>query len=76
MEIEDEMYFVRVDSSRTTVLLESSSPDHGSSCAAWAHELGRGRVFCFTPGHRPEVLAATGYRQILSQGLRWALRSG
>jgi type 1 glutamine amidotransferase len=70
--IRDEMYFVRVDSVRTTILMESVSPDYGSSAAAWAHHLGRGRVFCFTPGHRDEVLSHPGYRGILKRGLRWA----
>ena len=70
--IRDEMYFVRVDSAQTTVLMESYSPDYGSSAAAWAHQAGRGRVFCFTPGHRDEVLSDPAYRTVLGRGLRWA----
>lgn len=70
--IRDEMYFVRVDSTETTVLLESWSPDYGSSAAAWAHQAGEGKVFCFTPGHRQEVLSHPGYRTVLARGLRWA----
>jgi type 1 glutamine amidotransferase len=73
-ELKDEMYFVRVDSARTTKLFELSHPDYGTSCAAWAHESGQGRVFCFTPGHTVEVLNDPGYRAILESGLRWALR--
>ena len=73
-ELTDEMYFVRVDSARTTKLLELVHADYGSSCAAWAHELGKGRVFCFTPGHTEEVLAHPGYQGVLDRGLRWALR--
>jgi len=73
-ELKDEMYFVRVDSSRTTRLLELAHIDYGTSCAAWAHEVGRGRVFCFTPGHTVEVLSDPGYRRFLDRGLRWALR--
>jgi type 1 glutamine amidotransferase len=57
LELQDEMYFVRVDSSQTTRLLEVFSPDYGSSAAAWAHTFGSGKVFCFTPGHRAEVLS-------------------
>jgi hypothetical protein len=75
-ELTDEMYFVHVDSARTTKLLELFHPDYGSSCAAWAHEAGRGRVFCFTPGHTEEVLNDPGYRTALETGLRWALRLG
>ena len=73
-ELTDEMYFVRVDSARTTRLLELFHPDYGTSCAAWAHTAGSGRVFCFTPGHTPDVLNNAGYRQFLERGLRWALR--
>jgi type 1 glutamine amidotransferase len=69
--IRDEMYFVRVDSASTTRLLETYSPDYGSSTAAWAHGCGAGRVFCFTPGHRAEVLQDTSYRRFLAQGIRW-----
>ena len=73
-ELTDEMYFVRVDSARTTRLLEVFHPDYGTSCAAWAHTVGSGRVFCFTPGHTVEVLNNAGYRRFLERGLRWALR--
>jgi type 1 glutamine amidotransferase len=74
-ELTDEMYFVRVDSARTTRLLEVAHPDYGTSCAAWAHTVGAGRVFCFTPGHTVEVLNDPGYRRFLEHGLRWALRA-
>jgi len=69
--LRDEMYFVRVDSGSTTRLLETYSPDYGSSTAAWAHGCGAGRVFCFTPGHRTEVLQDPAYRGFLAQGIRW-----
>jgi uncharacterized protein len=71
MKFRDEMYFVRVDSADTTRLLESISPDYGSSTAAWAHTCGKGRVFCFTPGHRNEVLADPAFRGFLSRGIQW-----
>ena len=70
--IRDEMYFVRIDSKETNVLLKTYCADYGSSAAAWAHSAGKGRVFCFTPGHRDEVFANPGYRTILARGLRWA----
>ncbi len=69
--LRDEMYFVRVDSARTERLLEVYSPDYGNSTAAWAHEQGAGRVFCFTPGHGEEVLADPGYRRFLRLGIQW-----
>jgi len=71
-EIQDEMYFVRVDSARTTRLLETASADFGSSAAAWAHASGAGRVFCFTPGHRAEVLSHPAYLGFLEKGVLWA----
>ena len=74
LDVGDEMYFVRVDSARTTKLLEVVHPDYGSSCAAWAHVLEKGRVFCFTPGHTAEVLNDPGYQRLLDRGARWALR--
>jgi type 1 glutamine amidotransferase len=71
--LRDEMYFVRVDSTQTTRLLEVTAPDYGSSTAAWAHSIGKGRVFCFTPGHRNEVLADPAYLRFLARGVQWAL---
>jgi uncharacterized protein len=70
----DEMYFVRVDSADITRLLESSAPDYGSSTTAWAHACGAGRVFCFTPGHRAEVLADPAYRRFVANGILWVRR--
>jgi type 1 glutamine amidotransferase len=70
----DEMYFMRVDTEDTTRLLEASAPDYGSSTAAWAHECGAGRVFCFTPGHRREVLEDPAYRRFLAKGIQWVRR--
>ena len=70
----DEMYFMRVDSADTIRLLEASAADYGSSSAAWAHECGSGRVFCFTPGHRAEVLEDPAYRRFLAKGIQWVQR--
>jgi hypothetical protein len=66
--------FVRVDSADTTRLLESSAPDYGSSTTARAHACVAGRVFCFTPGHRAEVLADPAYRRFLTNGIQWVQR--
>jgi type 1 glutamine amidotransferase len=70
---QEEMYFVRVDSGQTTRLLEVAAPDYGTSAAAWAHACGKGRVFCFTPGHRNEVLADPAYVGFLARGIQWTL---
>lgn len=71
--VRDEMYFVRVNSTETTRLLEVAASDYGTSTAAWAHACGKGRVFCFTPGHRSEVLADPAYLRFLARGIQWAL---
>jgi len=71
--LRDEMYFIHVDSTQTTRLLEVAAPDYGSSTAAWAHTCGKGRVFCFTPGHHNEVLADPAYLRFLARGIQWAL---
>jgi type 1 glutamine amidotransferase len=70
-EIEDEMYFVYVDSALTEVVLRSFSADYGSSAAAWRHRVGAGRVFCLTPGHGAAVLADPSYRAVLQGALTW-----
>lgn len=70
-EVEDEMYFVRVDSANTEILLRIYSPDYGSSAAAWRHRAGAGGVFCFTPGHTAEVMANPAYRAVVTGGLKW-----
>jgi len=74
-EIVDEMYFVYIDSAKTEVLLQTYSPDYGSSAAAWRHHDGKGGVFCFTPGHNERVLANPAYHKIVIGGLQWLLNS-
>ena len=71
--LRDEMYFVKVDSASTRVLMHSRCDDYGSSPAAWAHEYGKGRVFAFTPGHNTGVMENPAYRRILGRGLDWCL---
>jgi type 1 glutamine amidotransferase len=70
-EIEDEMYFVFVDSANTEVILRTWSPDYGSSAAAWRHRVGSGRVFCYTVGHNPAVLANEAHRAVIRGGFGW-----
>ena len=71
--LKDEMYFVWVDSADTEILLESGSPDYGSSPAAWRHSYGKGKVFCFTPGHNEEVIADPWFGKILDLGIGWLM---
>jgi len=73
VQITDEMYFTYVDTSRTTALLDLWSDRYGGSRAAWAHQAGAGRVFCFTPGHGREVLSDERIAHMLFRGIRWSL---
>lgn len=72
-EVEDEMYFVFVDAKHTEILLRTYSADYGSSAAAWRHTQGKGRVFCYTLGHRPEVLNRLEHRSLVLSALTWLL---
>ena len=72
--IKDEMYFVKVASADTRILMNSVSADYGSSPAAWAHEFGNGRVFAFTPGHSAVVFKTPEYRKVIKKGVSWCVR--
>ncbi|MBN2510218.1 MAG: ThuA domain-containing protein [Spirochaetales bacterium] len=72
--IQDEMYFVHVDADQTEVLLESRSPDYGSSPAVWRHSREKGRVFCATPGHNRAVLQSPEFLDMLDKGIRWLVQ--
>ena len=71
LSVRDELYFVHVDSKRSDILLESTSPDYGTFPAAWRHGYGSGKVFCFTPGHNEETLADQEYKRVIISGLEW-----
>ncbi len=47
----DEEYQVEMDESKTSVFLESHSPEHGRAPQGWAHSYGKGKVAILIPGH-------------------------
>jgi hypothetical protein len=73
--LRDELYHVDVDTAGTTRLLEAVASGYESETAAWAHTYGKGRVFCFTPGHTESVLMDPAYQSFLVKGILWACGS-
>jgi type 1 glutamine amidotransferase len=73
-QIKDEQYFVEVDLDRTDILAEGQSAEHGTAPAAWAHEVGHGRVCVLTPGHNEEVVTNASMQRLLTNAVDWVLR--
>ncbi len=69
--VPDEEYQVEMDESKTSVYLESHSPQHGRSPQAWAHTYGKGKVAVFIPGHSREVLAHKTVRHGIQNVVDW-----
>ena len=79
LELVTERYWVLADSyvdtlATTTVVQSPGSPWHRDivSPAIWTRLWGRGRVFCATPGHDPQVLGDPRLQLIVKRGLLWA----
>lgn len=71
-EIEDEQYFLKVNTSETNVLLEGVSKK-GKAIVGWAHKLNKGKTCCLTPGHKSEVLKHPEMKKLLSNAIQWCL---
>ncbi|MFW5873526.1 MAG: ThuA domain-containing protein, partial [Bacillota bacterium] len=71
-EIEDEQYFLKVNSSETNILLEGVSKE-GKEIAGWAHKFNKGKVCCLTPGHKLEVLKHPEMKKLLANAINWCL---
>ncbi len=69
--VADEEYEVEMDETRTTVFLESHSPEHGRAPQGWAHDHGRGKVAVLIPGHSNEVLTHAMVRRCLQNAIDW-----
>lgn len=72
-EIVDEQYFVDCDEKDTHVFLEAESEQFGKCVAGWAHEFGKGRICCVTPGHTLEVLSQPMMQKTMINGLKWCM---
>ncbi|MFF2091242.1 ThuA domain-containing protein [Paenibacillus sp. NPDC058174] len=69
----DEHYYCQVDTTRTDVILFSTS-QHVTAAGGWAHGVGAGKVVALTPGHNPEALGHPQMIQLMKNGADWAVR--
>jgi type 1 glutamine amidotransferase len=70
-EAPDEHYFCLVDVEKTKPFLCSRSAA-GTEIAGWAHQRGKGRVCCLTPGHTEQMVGAM--RPHIAGAVRWCVR--
>jgi hypothetical protein len=71
--VEDEQYFVELETGATETLLLSRTPEHGRSPAGWAHRFGAGRVCVLAPGHSTPALLHPAMQRLLGNALAWCL---
>ncbi|MFB9279449.1 ThuA domain-containing protein [Cohnella cellulosilytica] len=69
----DEHYYCQVDTTKTDVILFSTS-QHLTAVGGWAHQVGNGKVVALTPGHNPEALGHPQMIQLMKNGADWAAR--
>ncbi|WP_171684714.1 ThuA domain-containing protein [Paenibacillus planticolens] len=69
----DEHYYCQVDTTRTDVILFSTS-QHVTAAGGWAHRADAGKVVALTPGHNPEALGHPQMIQLMKNGADWAVR--
>jgi type 1 glutamine amidotransferase len=50
--------------------------EHGGGPLAWWRRYGRGRVFYDALGHFPATWSEPHQRQLMADGIRWALGGG
>jgi len=71
--VEDEQYFVDLESGTTGIQLMSQTREHGESPAGWAHEFGTGRVCVLVPGHTEIAMLHPMMQRLLQNALDWCL---
>ena len=69
--VSDEEYEVDMDESKTSVFLESHSPEHGRAPQGWAHEFEQGRVVVIVPGHRMDTIAHPMINRLVQNAFDW-----
>jgi type 1 glutamine amidotransferase len=69
--VSDEEYEVDMDESKTSVFLESHSPEHGRAPQGWAHPFGEGRVVVIVPGHRMDTIVHPMINRLVQNALDW-----
>jgi len=67
----DEHYYCQVDTTKTDVILFSTS-QHVTAAGGWAHKVDAGKVVALTPGHNPEALGHPQMIQLMKNAVDWA----
>jgi len=70
-EATDEHYFCYIDVEKTQPIIASRS-EHGTELGGWAHEYGKGRVCCLTPGHNKGVVEKMA--PVIGSAAAWCVR--
>ncbi len=70
----DEHYQMQLYEECPTAVIGSTVSEHGEQPALWAHELGQGRIYCFTPGHTTKILISEDYVRIVKNAIKWCLK--
>ncbi|HUX20959.1 MAG TPA: ThuA domain-containing protein [Spirochaetia bacterium] len=69
--LRDELYIHEYDPDNYVHFVVDT--EDGPEPIAWSRLHGRGRVFYLAPGHRTETVRHPAVRNILRQGIRWAI---
>ncbi len=72
--VPDEEYQLEIDESRTSVFIESHSPEHGRSPQGWAHTYGKGKVAVFIPGHSAPVISHPMVQRCVQNITEWLMK--
>jgi hypothetical protein len=60
-----------MDESKTSVFMESHSPQHGRAPQGWAHTYGKGKVGVFIPGHHIATINHPMVRRTVQNVTKW-----
>lgn len=72
--LQDEHYHMALDDAQADVFLTAKS-EHGSQPGGWRRSEGAGRVAVLTPGHNVEVWLHPSFQALLTNTLKWCVRS-
>jgi type 1 glutamine amidotransferase len=71
----DEQYIIELMTDVETEVLGYTTSVNGKQVAAWAHELGKGKVCGVTPGHSTANLIYPEYLKLLQNAVKWCINS-
>ena len=72
--VADEEYELEMDESRTSVFMESRSPQHGRVPQGWAHTYEKGKVAVFIPGHSAPVISHPMVQRTVQNVIAWLVK--